>query len=339
MWELQNTEAAASGKLMGAETAQDAARIYSESFLRPGVPHMDRRLAETANLVEQATKADASSNQTAMLAELLQNPNVDANVKKLAISQMTTGQTQFRPATAEEASEYGAKAGQFDNKSGRFYPINPPKGMSIEMGPDGKVRIIEGAGVTQGETPDLNVEQGKTTGFYNRMLSSEDVLGDLEQEGTDFMQTIVGQIPLAGNFLMTPKYQQYSQAKRDFINAQLRRESGAVISEQEFANAEQQYFPQPGDSAEVIDQKRANRRTAIDGIRVATGDGGDFIDQKRKKQTEADKAGRSVIAPTPENIANMTVEQFEALDNSGVELTDAELDLIIQRLEQLGVDY
>ena len=63
-----------------------------------------------------------------------------------------------------------------------------------------------------------------------------------------------------------PQEQQIEQAQRDFINAALRRESGAVISDAEFANARQQYFPQPGDSKQVIDQKRRNREMAIQGI-------------------------------------------------------------------------
>lgn len=50
VWELQNTEASAGKALMGAQSPEDAARIYSEKFLRPGVPHMDRRLSETARI-------------------------------------------------------------------------------------------------------------------------------------------------------------------------------------------------------------------------------------------------------------------------------------------------
>ena len=56
------------------------------------------------------------------------------------------------------------------------------------------------------------------------------------------------------------------QAKRDFINAQLRRESGAAISPTEFDSANKQYFPTPGDSAEVIQQKAANRRAAVEAM-------------------------------------------------------------------------
>ena len=45
LWELQNTERGAWNALQGAQDPREAARIYSEQFLRPGIPHLDRRLA------------------------------------------------------------------------------------------------------------------------------------------------------------------------------------------------------------------------------------------------------------------------------------------------------
>jgi len=49
-WELQNTERGAWDKLQGASDPIEAARIFSDSFLRPGIPHMDRRLSEAARI-------------------------------------------------------------------------------------------------------------------------------------------------------------------------------------------------------------------------------------------------------------------------------------------------
>lgn len=59
-------------------------------------------------------------------------------------------------------------------------------------------------------------------------------------------------------------FQQMEQSERNFVNAVLRRESGAAISDSEFANAAKQYFPQPGDKPSVIEQKRQNRQIVID---------------------------------------------------------------------------
>ena len=56
------------------------------------------------------------------------------------------------------------------------------------------------------------------------------------------------------------------QAKRDFTNAVLRRESGAAIAQSEFDSADKQYFPQIGDSDKVIAQKARARQIAIQGV-------------------------------------------------------------------------
>lgn len=45
MQELYGPERSAFDALMTAQGPTEAARLYSERFLRPGIPHMDRRLA------------------------------------------------------------------------------------------------------------------------------------------------------------------------------------------------------------------------------------------------------------------------------------------------------
>jgi hypothetical protein len=65
--------------------------------------------------------------------------------------------------------------------------------------------------------------------------------------------------------------QKYMQSARNFINAVLRRESGAVISPEEFANAKQQYLPIPGDTAEAAAQKKANRDLVFQSLRDEAG--------------------------------------------------------------------
>jgi hypothetical protein len=73
--------------------------------------------------------------------------------------------------------------------------------------------------------------------------------------------------------LLTPESRQWFQAERNFINAVLRKESGAVISDSEFDNARRQYIPQPGDDPQTKEQKRRNRQTAIREIGGAAGPG------------------------------------------------------------------
>lgn len=109
-------------------------------------------------------------------------------------------------------------------------------------------------------------DQNNAAGFYDRLVEAESVLSQPEvvSAATDYKGNVMANLPLgAGNYLATPEYQQFDQAKRNFINAVLRKESGAAISEGEFDNASKQYFPQPGDTPEKIAQKARNRSTVI----------------------------------------------------------------------------
>lgn len=131
----------------------------------------------------------------------------------------------------------------------------------------------------------FNETQGKAAGFTDRMLQSEAVLRGsypnngaegppraLDVVGADNTQYSISKLPdaLGGEYAKTKlhseDYKKYEQAKRDFVNAQLRRESGAAISQSEFDSANKQYFPMPNDPPEVMEQKRANRRAAIEAL-------------------------------------------------------------------------
>lgn len=110
-------------------------------------------------------------------------------------------------------------------------------------------------------------EQNKAAGFADRMVESNRLLSTLDRQGANVWQRLFDAAGTAGNlFAKSEEYQKFEQAKRDFVNAVLRRESGAVISEAEFQNADKQYFPRPGDSAEVIAQKAKSRQIALDGM-------------------------------------------------------------------------
>lgn len=68
------------------------------------------------------------------------------------------------------------------------------------------------------------------------------------------------------NVLKSNEVQAYEQSKRNFVNAILRRESGAAISPTEFESANKQYFPAFGDKPEVLAQKSQNRKTVMEGL-------------------------------------------------------------------------
>lgn len=105
--------------------------------------------------------------------------------------------------------------------------------------------------------------QSQVQGYADRTNQSDVIITKIGNLFTG-KASLVGQaLP---NIFKSSERQQYEQAQRNFVNAVLRRESGAVISNEEFANAKIQYFPQPGDTLAVLKQKQQNRETTINNL-------------------------------------------------------------------------
>lgn len=112
-------------------------------------------------------------------------------------------------------------------------------------------------------------DQLVAAGFATRADESAKIVDKLQNIGaasTSRLQNI------APKEMQSSDFQQLDQAQRDFINAVLRRESGASISPAEFDNARQQYFPQPGDTPEVLEQKLKNRQQSIASLKAQAGE-------------------------------------------------------------------
>lgn len=117
----------------------------------------------------------------------------------------------------------------------------------------------------------------ETTALYaKRLEQAEKVFEGLKGEfghlglGSIISQGKLGPVGIA-NWMKSAAGQSYEQAQRNFLNAVLRKESGAVISPSEFAEGRAQYFPQAGDKESVILQKEANRKAVIESMKQASG--------------------------------------------------------------------
>jgi len=154
---------------------------------------------------------------------------------------------------------------RIDLSTGAATPVNAPPGTTVS-----------GAGTNPYATGKFNETQGKAANYADRMAASNDIINANEGINNSFSGAMGGAIynalpEGATNPFLSADRQKMNQAQRDFVNAILRRESGAAISGGEFESAARQYFPQPGDSTEVLAQKRANRKTAIEGLMRESG--------------------------------------------------------------------
>jgi len=111
----------------------------------------------------------------------------------------------------------------------------------------------------------LTEAQSTSLGYAQRMADADATIAELGSKFTGSSSYVSGN-RFFPNILKSDDRQKYEQAQRNFVNAVLRKESGAAISDSEFKSASQQYFPQPGDSKAVIEQKAANRTRSISNL-------------------------------------------------------------------------
>lgn len=188
--------------------------------------------------------------------------------------------------------------------------------------------------------------QGKSSGFGVRAASAHEQLNALEGGalGGEFdsmpgyrngpvqpgvIKRSAEALPLIGesmgtalNFTQSAAQQRVDQAQRNFVNATLRQESGAAISQGEWDNAKKQYFPQPGDDASVIEQKRLNRAQVINGFKTSAGKDGaapiapaqssmrDSLQQEMAARAEAIDVIKSNPAARAEVIKRMQAAKY-----------------------------
>ena len=168
----------------------------------------------------------------------------------------------------------------------------PPGYMFDPQDPEG-VALLPMPG---GPADELSNDQSRSATFADRAAEVEGILSQvgedgqtLDMQGTGMVGGILQQLP-GGNLLTSADRQRYEQAKRNFINAVLRRESGAVINNDEFTNADAQYFPQIGDEQAVIDQKRQNRASALAGLVRSAGPR--YAEELAEREQEASARAR-----------------------------------------------
>lgn len=207
-------------------------------------------------------KTQASTGKTMTPGEIASNAVARANLgisqQRLLLDKANTGGFSNNPMIK------GAPSGYRWNLNGELEAI--PGGPAA-------LEAIKGKAPTE--------FQAKSATFGARAERADKILGDLQdkyapgavaaKQGAENVYGIGGVLGAIGNTVLPENAQMADQAQRDFVNAVLRQESGASISDAEFANAKRQYFPQPGDSKAVIKQKADNRAVAIQGFKNSAG--------------------------------------------------------------------
>jgi hypothetical protein len=155
-------------------------------------------------------------------------------------------------------------------------------------------RRLEGRKPTEAEQ--------KAAGFAQRMEFSDQVAKDLESKvaaqqlagkdvGTMYPTArtqALGAVPFVGNYLenigSSTQQQLYKNAQENWVRANLRKESGAVIGVDEMKDEIRTYFPQPGEKPEKIAQKQMLRQVTQNAMKTAAGTSYVPFDMKQFKK-------------------------------------------------------
>lgn len=145
---------------------------------------------------------------------------------------------------------------------------------------DAKMRMSGiGGGTGQAKIKEPNDAERKNLGYYERMKNADALLDKGGFVGNEFFQAP----EFLGNRVKSSERQLAENAKRDWMIANLRKESGAAIGAEEYKSQDQTYFPQPGDSPEVIENKRKQREQVRRNTFLESGNAG------RQKHMEGEK--------------------------------------------------
>ena len=141
-----------------------------------------------------------------------------------------------------------------------------PGGITVVRA-DGKVDILPAPKMVEGK--DLTEGQSNSLGFASRMMLNEGTINDVVGRG--YRPGGLTEFGFTPERLRSDDRKIYDAAKENWISAALRKESGAAIGKDEYAAADRQYFPQPGDSDKVLKQKANLRSTVFKSMKAGIG--------------------------------------------------------------------
>ena len=188
-------------------------------------------------------------------------------------------------------------------------------GIALQVTPDGGVTFSQGGAAIK----PLSEGQAKSTTFSVRAAGALETLDRVDE-------ALISRAERAAEFdptglareLQSPEFQAATQAADEFLQAILRKDTGAAITAQEQELYGKTYIPQPGDTPELIQQKREARQRALDALEAGM-DANSMLAKER-----ALEKGRTRTGPPP-----APTVQIPEIPNFG-EMTNDELDAYIE---------
>jgi hypothetical protein len=183
------------------------------------------------------------------------------------VNELYAPATQADPQSAIAKLEADRKAGLISQEQYDLAAAGlAPSGISVEVGPDGQTRIVQGAGA--GGAKPFTEGQGKDVVFSTKAKGALETFEPVADSLTSATQRAAGYDPtgIIRGAVQTPEFQVAQNSGNEFLQAILRKETGAAITQDEQILYGQVYLPQPGDGPDVLAAKKGARQRAVAAI-------------------------------------------------------------------------
>ncbi|WP_166015787.1 MULTISPECIES: hypothetical protein [Chelativorans] len=171
-------------------------------------------------------------------------------------------------------------------------------GTSLSIGPDGTVQFSQGNAARP-----LTEAQSKDAVYATR---AEGALGTLDQFDTALTSASerVAEYDPTGvvRGMQSEEFQKAQQAGLEFLQAILRKDTGAAIAKEELDQYGRTYLPQPGDGPAVLEQKRMARRRALEALKAGMAPQAILNQEKALEQSSVQPAPGSGATGVPAGV-------------------------------------
>lgn len=277
------------GKFSSMSNTQKKAFLNNAEF---AISQFDKEEQRKYQREQDQMKMDLAKQQALFEAARLQNENArlqnDTTMTNARIAEMNK---TFTPSGSMVTLPDGTKIPMVMTSPNSAQPVMPKAGAGPES-PVGKLLADRDARIVAGDqagaaaiqkaidaekSKPLTADQANALNFSLRLQQNENFISKNKYEPQAFFNG-----SWTPERLQSDQKKAYDAAKNNWIAAALRKESGAAISATEYADFDKQYFPQPGDGADVLMQKQAMRAQVAKAMQTAIGPEADkYMEQAR----------------------------------------------------------
>jgi hypothetical protein len=246
-------------------------------------------MGEGANIGAPA-KAAVSGSLDAAQSMMMSSKFPDLQAAGLSGMAARQAAKDARLLTLQDAETKAQTAKDLKKEPGWQAPRQAVPGIDTPLSPEVQRQRVEEAGAraeAARETPEVAAaraaaiadanptqDQRLAAGFADRMQNANLEFDDLSKKGydpTNFADRVAAdKLPtVIANFMTSPEGQRWRTAQENWVRANLRKESGAVIGPDEMKKEVENYFPSPGATPAAIAQKTQLRSQLTENMKLA----------------------------------------------------------------------